>query len=223
MSPVNVSDVVKKVAQDPELAEQAAEHLEIVGKVFGHFAKVIKAINAIVVLSDPKASADARIDAVLEVVGCLGPVGFATKESINLFAWVFNTVGVPIKLASEDAGLRQVFAGQEPAALIEQIEALPTEAEVANHTIYHLLFTHDFFKPVKSLFSQQVTSDAWNAYWRSSESGLSPYAGELAQVTADKSGMKNVPELLRPEIADTCKRAGVSFIRKQVAAAKEWS
>jgi hypothetical protein len=223
-----VGELVKAVGANPELAAQACEQLSKLGGILGKAAKGLgalenlsKAIRGKTLAGTPVEPGE-RYDAAIELVALAAgtTVGAAITISKTEYVWLFNHIGVPIKQATEQAGLAKLFAGEPPEQLKARIDAMPTDAQHALATIRTL--QTGTFKPVQSLFSPMIVSDAWAAFWRHRLASSAQQLQLLADTARDRPGENLMTDALRTSIAETYKAAAIAFVDKQVRDAASW-
>lgn len=224
-----VGELVKAVGANPALASQACEQLSKLGGVLGKAAKGLGALDnlskAILgkTLAGTAVEPGERYDAALELVALAAgtTVGAAITISKTEYLWLFNHIGVPIKQASEQAGIAQLFGGEPPEQLKARIEAMPTDAPHAMATIRTL--QTGTFKPVQSLFSPMIVSDAWTAFLRHRLASSAQLVRQLNETARDRPGENPMTDALRTSIAETYKASAIAFVDQQVRDAASWN
>lgn len=164
-----IGELVKSAGQNVELAGKACEQLGKIAKIFGRVAKVITVLDSLSKIIYGKSLAGAKVDqgdqvdAAIDLITTFGgTVGAAAAISLGTFKWIWNHIGVPVKQATEDYGLRKVFGGKTPDELKAEIDRLPRELKLARWVLDKL--HRKTFKPIKSPFSEWVASTAWEKF-----------------------------------------------------------
>lgn len=219
-----VGEVMKHVGQDRELAESAIAQLGKVAKVFGTVTKVYTALNALTILitghsiTGAKKTADDRAEAVVELAAVFG--GIAVTLTVEGFKWTWNTIGVPTKEAIETAGLRKLFHGEDPDALMARIAAMPVDPASARKTMADL-YWHTFL-PVSSLFSQANTRDLWRRFWTREIAADADKCRRVNETYKRRAGEDSLTDLERSQLAERYRSIALAFVREQVRQARAW-
>lgn len=219
-----IGQVLQRAAQDRELAEHAVELLGKVAKVFATVTKVYTGINALTIivaghsLSGKKKTPEERAEAVVELGAVFG--GVAVTLSVEGFKWIWNNIGVPTKQAIETAGLRKLFNGEEPEALIARIAAMPVDPAGARQTMRVLYW--QTFQPVSSLFSQANTRDLWRTFWTRAIADDADKCRRVNETYKRRVGEDPLTDLERSQLAERYRSIALAFVREQVRLAKAW-
>ncbi|GMU60781.1 MAG: hypothetical protein AMXMBFR34_25440 [Myxococcaceae bacterium] len=223
-----VAETIKVAASDPQLAEAAARQLGMVARVFGKVAGPLKSIDAAVRLVTGKTlggapvDANGRADALVDLASSVmpPPIQAAVGISKATLEALYTHVGLEVKRATEEHGLRQLFGGRTPQQMKALIEQLPTDAANANATVARLLRSSGdgLFRNTTSGYSQATA----HALWRKSMSvSLRGDAQTLEAMLQQRPGKPNsVPDELREVMASRMKAAALRFVEQQVRDAK---
>lgn len=218
-----VGDLVKQLGQNPELAGKAAEQLGAIAKVLGKGAGALKVLdNASKLLSGKTlggtpVDANARAEAAYDLVSGAMPAPIQAAMAITKVELeaLYNHLGVPVKRATEEYGLKRLFGGKSPEQMKAAIEKLSTDAPNANATVRQLL---GIFPNSTSGMSQATASSLWRTYMAEAMKGDADAL--KAMVNQDPKKPTGVPDMLREVVAERMKAAALRFVDQQVRDAR---
>lgn len=217
-----IGELVKSAGQDVQLAGQAADQLGKIAKLLGIVGKVITAITAIHKIIYGKDRGE-QIDAAIDLITTLGgTVGFAAGVSLGTYKWLWNHIGVPIKQATEELGLRTVFDRKSPEEVKAELDALAaTEPGKAAWAVGRMRYK--VFKPISSPFAPGWnTRDAWERFLRRDSSDNIDARVANAFKRGYTPGSDPMLDLLVDEAKQQFRRKGHQFIDSVVAEARSW-
>lgn len=128
---------------------------------------------------------------------------------------LYDHLGVPVKRATEEYGLKRLFGGKSPEQMKAAIEKLSTDAPNANATVRQLL---GIFPNSTSGMSQATASSLWRTYMAEAMKGDADAL--KAMVNQDPKKPNAVPDMLREVVAERMKAAALRFVDQQVRDAR---